>query len=199
MTLKMAAKNAQRATLLEIASTMLEQHGIYGLSVRQIAERANCSTMAIYTLFGGKDGLWNALYIEGFRRLTMALHSHNFQAPLEQIFALNHQYRHFALEQPMFYRLMFEQPPPEMQIHPSSRQTAWQSLVPLQNAIQAALAKGDLAGTSSEQLAMHLWLTAHGVVSLELAGYMPPDHVVQAESMLTQAIEMTLQKYRVFA
>jgi AcrR family transcriptional regulator len=193
--LKVAAKTAQRQLLLELASDLLEQHGIHGLSTRQLAERASSSTMAIYTLFGGKDGLLNALYLEGFRRLYQAL-SEGSQDPLEQILHLNRQYRRFALEQPMFYRLMFEQSPPEMQLSSESREAAWQSLQPLQNAIETALATGILLGTDSQELAMHLWFTAHGVVSLELAGYLPPSHAGRGEMMLTQAVEVVLQKYR---
>jgi AcrR family transcriptional regulator len=73
--LKAKGQDAKRTALLEIAISILEQEGAPALSMRRIAEQAGCSTTMLYTLFGGKDELVNALYLEGFRRLENVLHT----------------------------------------------------------------------------------------------------------------------------
>ncbi|MEI8238364.1 MAG: hypothetical protein WCI22_03000, partial [Actinomycetota bacterium] len=42
------------------------------ISLRRVAEAVNCSTTLLYSLFGGKDGLADELYLEGFARLKRA-------------------------------------------------------------------------------------------------------------------------------
>ncbi len=173
--IKAQGQAAKRLALLEIAIALLEQNGAATLSMRRIAEQAGCSTTMLYTLFGGKEELANALYLEGFRRLEAALQTVGSLEPIKQILALNMMYRIFALEHPMFYSIMFERPIPEFQVSQSSRLQAWQSMMPLQTAIENAIKQGHFKTSNAQDLAMQLWMTTHGVVSLELAGYMTPD------------------------
>jgi AcrR family transcriptional regulator len=44
-----------------------------GLSLRRVAAESGGSTQIVYTLFGGKPGLADALYAEGFRRLGASM------------------------------------------------------------------------------------------------------------------------------
>src|SRR3954467_13282778 len=55
------------------ASELLSKEGASGLSVRRIAAAAGCSTMGLYSRFGGKDGVVDELYAEGFVRLIGAM------------------------------------------------------------------------------------------------------------------------------
>ncbi len=190
--MKARGEDAKRIALLEIAIGLLEQNGAAGLSMRRIAEQAGCSTTMLYTLFGGKEELANALYLEGFRRLESALQKVHYSKPFDQILALNMMYRVFALENPMFYSIMFERPIPEFQVSQSSRLQAWQSMLPLQTAITKAIEQGILQTTNAENLAMQLWMTTHGVVSLELAGYMTPE-LEAGEVILERMIRDYLQ------
>lgn len=166
-------KNATRRALLEVAGALLEQGGAQALSMRHIAQQAGCSTTVLYTLFGSKEGLANALYLEGFERLKTRLEAVSEDGPLERILALNHAYRRFALDFSMYYAIMFERPIPEFSAPPASLIEGWSSMNPLQQALQGALKAKILKPHDSETLAMQLWMTAHGVVSLELAGYLP--------------------------
>ncbi len=60
-------------TLDAAAQLLLRDEGPAALSVRRIATAAGLSTMAIYHHYGGKDGLVEALYVDGFRALDEAL------------------------------------------------------------------------------------------------------------------------------
>ena len=68
-----------RATLLDAARTLLEADGPAALTVRRIAAEAGMSTMNVYSRFGGKDGVVDELYCEGF--LASASTSPNTPSP----------------------------------------------------------------------------------------------------------------------
>lgn len=162
-----------RRGLLDIASTVLEKEGPNALSMRHIAEKAGCSTTVLYTLFGGKEGLADGLYLEGFRRLRAALENVNEKTPLEQLKRLNRTYRQIALQHPTYYAVMFERPIPEYRPSDKSKQVAWDSLKPLIKTIQQCIRRGHFKKGNAEMMAMELWTIAHGLVSVELAGYFP--------------------------
>ena len=43
------------------------------LTVRNVAAAAGCSTTGVYTYFGGKDGLVDAIFVDGFEKFDAAL------------------------------------------------------------------------------------------------------------------------------
>src|SRR5215213_5805048 len=59
-----------REALLAAAHDLLAREGAAALTVRRIAAAAGVSTMNVYSRFGGKDGVLDALLIEGFEKLT---------------------------------------------------------------------------------------------------------------------------------
>jgi AcrR family transcriptional regulator len=63
-----ALRSSLREGMLDAASHLLQTEGAAALTVRKVAEAVNCSTTLLYSIFGGKDGLSNALYLEGFER-----------------------------------------------------------------------------------------------------------------------------------
>ncbi|WP_168733659.1 WHG domain-containing protein [Deinococcus sp. Arct2-2] len=169
--------------LLKVARKLLATEGLGKLSTRRIAQQAGTSTTAIYSLFGGKDGLMEALYLDGFDRLEAALQAFpedDADHPVQRIVTLNRQYRVFALEYPQDYAVMFERGIPDFQPSSVARLRAWQSLRPLIQRIQEAQRSGFLLHQSPEALAMTLWVASHGIVSLELAGYFPERLEAQA-------------------
>jgi AcrR family transcriptional regulator len=185
--IKARGEDAKRAALLEVAVALLEREGTAGLSMRGIAERAQCSTTVLYSLFGGKDGLGNALYVAGFERLSARLRNVTDLDPVQRIVRLNHAYREFAVAHPTFYRIMFEGAIPQLEVSAASRARAWSSMSALQGAVLEAMSEGKLSQRDPERFAMQLWMAAHGVVSLELAGYLPP-HAGDAAALLEEMV-----------
>ena len=55
--------------LLAAAGKVLAEEGASALTVRRIATEAGCSTMGLYSRFGGKDGVVDQLYVQGFDQL----------------------------------------------------------------------------------------------------------------------------------
>src|SRR5690348_17054545 len=62
-----------RRNVIEAASRLLMEEGAEALTVRRIAQMLSCSTKIIYTMFKGKDGLADALYLEGCTRLQQII------------------------------------------------------------------------------------------------------------------------------
>ena len=59
-----------REALLAAAHDLLATEGAGALTVRRIAAAAGMSTMNVYSRFGGKDGVLDELFVDGFRRLA---------------------------------------------------------------------------------------------------------------------------------
>src|SRR4030095_5589623 len=59
--------------LLAAAEVLLAEGGAEALSVRRLAEAARTTPRAIYSIFGGMDGLLGALFREAFHALAAAL------------------------------------------------------------------------------------------------------------------------------
>ena len=61
-----------RAVVLGAAKRLLEEEGASALSVRRLAKELGTSYQLVYTLFGGKQGLLDALFRDGFASLEAA-------------------------------------------------------------------------------------------------------------------------------
>lgn len=160
-----------RRRLLECASAAVSAQGADALSLRAVAAAAGTTTAAVYTLFGGREQLVEAVVTEGFQRFAQHLDAvPRTPDPLADLFALGLAYRDNAVANPHFYRVMFA---------PGTARGSHDTLAePTFLALRDAAARVlDVAGGPgpAEELALRLWGLAHGLVSLELAGLMPGD------------------------
>ncbi|SEH03569.1 regulatory protein, tetR family [Nonomuraea solani] len=64
---------ALRQDLLDAALRILRDQGALYLTLRRVADAAGTSTMGIYTCFGGRTALLEAIYEHGFRLLRQAM------------------------------------------------------------------------------------------------------------------------------
>lgn len=172
-------RGSLRQGMLDAATRLLTEEGPAALTVRRVADAVNCSTTLLYSLFGGKDGLANELYLEGFARLKAEFAAASAQsskkksdqgglAPLLLHARVYHQY---ARRNPSYYMVMFGDaiagfvPPVE------SRKQAWESLAVLIDTFDACMKNGTLPPSNPTAAARLLWAAMHGAVSLELKGY----------------------------
>src|SRR3954453_13946258 len=103
-----------RETLLETALRLLEERGPGALRIRDLSEAVGKSTMGVYTHFGSKQGLLEALYLHGFSRLEDRLRSvPSGGQPRQELLELAQAYREFALDNEALYGLMFERATPD--------------------------------------------------------------------------------------
>jgi AcrR family transcriptional regulator len=183
-----------RQRLLDVAGERLAQHGIDGLSLRALAAAADTSTAAVYSLFGGKAGLLSAVHERAFRRFGEAQRAVGVSAdPVADLVRLGQAYRASALADPHGYRVMFGGEVLPEHVTPQLRSVAADTFLPLLRAVQRGVATGRLSGAvPAGSIATALWANVHGLVSLELGGFLPPAAGDPA-SVFDAAIQATLR------
>jgi AcrR family transcriptional regulator len=156
--------------LLTAARRLLDEHGPEALTVRRIASEAGMSTMNVYSRFGGKDGVIDELYADGYRRLIAAIDA----VPpsndiIDELLAVADTYRRFATEHPTYYGIMFRSAVPNFS---PSREAVQMALGGLSHLVARVRRGQDLgqvvADRDPQEIAAWLWASCHGMVSFEL-------------------------------
>ncbi len=164
-----------RERVLRVADELLDEAGPDALSLRKIADLAGTSTQAVYTQFGGKPGLADAMYRSGYQRLADECEAlADVGDSIERIRALALAYRRVALANPEHYKLMTGRPIADYDPPRDSLRFAASTMEPLVDAVRQACASGALDG-DPQTVATRLWAAGHGRVSLELHGLVEVD------------------------
>jgi AcrR family transcriptional regulator len=162
-------------TLLKAASDVLASEGAAALTVRRIANEAGVSTMNVYSRFGGKDGVVEHLYIEGFTRLSDGMLAvPETDDPMADLSACGVAYRRFAQECSTYYSVMFDRAVPNYEPSPVAQERASKTLQLLADRLQRAMDMGALPHSDPLHTAASVWAACHGVVSLEMKVGGPP-------------------------
>ena len=161
--------------LVDVAARLLVEEGPEKLSLRRLAAEAGTSTMAVYSRFGDKARLLAAMHREGFRRLGSALDAvPRTDDAVADLYAMGLAYRDAALASRHLYNLMFGRPLALFSPDVEGQEAARAAYQPLIDAVERCRSEGRLGGPEAERVALHLWSTAHGMVSLELNDQLPP-------------------------
>lgn len=178
-----------RRSILDQASQLLAEAGPDALTMRRLSQRIGSSTIVLYTHFRDKSAILNELYVEGFGRLRDdLLRVVPDRDPTRHVMDLGRAYWRSALANPTYYQLMFSRCVPGFEPAPESREAGKQPFVILAAAVQRCIDAGLATDTTAAQLAHTLWGTLHGLISLELFGYMASSS--DAEARLEQALRI---------
>lgn len=159
------------AALLRAATDILENEGPDALSVRRIAAAAGVAPMGVYNHFESKAGIIEALFIDGFERLSAALEAvAEVQDPYEALREGGRRYRALALAHPMVYQLMFLRAVPGFEPSEHALEVAGAAFANLVAAVQRAMSAGVIVTGEPTETAQLIWSSIHGWVSLELMG-----------------------------
>lgn len=168
----------QRAQLVDAALRVVGERGLGELTVRRIAETAGTSTMTVYSRFGGRDGMLEAVYRQAFVMLGDAFRAASPPSgssgsgdagtgPLSRLLGLAFAYRAFALASPPRYAFMFGRPPVDFEPTEQLRAEVLQGAFgPLIEAVRDASGH---EGVQAVRMAYFVWGAMHGLVGLELA------------------------------
>lgn len=188
----MAELDPVGATLLKAAGDLLAAEGPEALTVRRIAGAAGCSTMNVYSRFGGKDGVVEQLFIEGFRRLGESMTSRPLtDDPIADIRSCGVGYRKFAIEHQTLYAVMFDRVVPDFRPSAEAQALAGSTLDLLAQRLQRAMQAGRLRAADPLRTAALVWATTHGVVSLELKSAGPT--VIDWPAVYDEALSMIIK------
>lgn len=174
-----------RRQILDKASALLETEGPGALTMRRLAGEVGASTSVLYTMFGGKSGIAEALWREGFAQLYRALERADGPGPLNRLAAMGRTYRDNALANRSYYAVMFQRPIPGFEPSDDAYQEALRTLEILADCVSDCIAARVFRPVDPDHVARVLWAAAHGAVSLELAGY---EGVREAEARFTDLL-----------
>lgn len=171
---------AVRTLLVERAAHMLRARE--PITLRSLVAGTGLSTMAVYTYFGGMEGMWQALRQEGFTRLAAGFSAlEPSEDPVRDLTALIAAYVRNALDHPDLYRVMFD-----ASVDLEDLQAADDTLEHLVRAVDRGReADRFRAGTVPLDLATQSWTIAHGLVSLVANGPLPRATLANGVPLLT--------------
>ncbi|MEV4436300.1 TetR/AcrR family transcriptional regulator [Streptomyces sp. NPDC049555] len=153
--------------LVVCATQLLATGPRESVTVRAVASAAGASTTAVYSLFGGKDGLIAAVRDRAVAGLFQDVSAVPVsEDPLADIHALAVAYRRWGCGHSHLYTVLFGG---VQSFDPSGAVGTRDPIGPLVAAIDRAVAGGVLAG-ATPSIALSIWVTLHGLVTLELAG-----------------------------
>lgn len=162
--------------LLEAAESLIAEGGLPAASVRALAERVGTSTRAVYSVFGSKHGLEQALIGRTFRLLAAAVDRRepSDDPRADVMAALTHSFRGFAREHPDLFRLVFTPSPGLVLDDEACAESlrAWETLI---RRIRRAQAAGAIKPGNPMAMAIGLSALGTGLAVEELSGFLRPD------------------------
>jgi AcrR family transcriptional regulator len=185
------------ATLLEAARALVEEVGIDGFSLRELARRAGVSPAAPYHHFKDKDALIQALAGESQARLGIASSEaiKGITDPMQKLSTLGVAYVVYAFEHPSEFRIMFRH-----ELHSPLGKASLEShvatisdpaFVLLKQTLIECRDAGCIPITSDNALELSTistWALVHGLATLIVDG--PLMHTIRTKE---QVIELTRQ------
>jgi AcrR family transcriptional regulator len=171
--------------LLRAAESVLVREGVAGLTVRAVAAEAGIAQMGVYNRLGGKAGLVAGLAATGFARLRACIEVHDEPGVRDRLRACCLRYREFALANPHFYGLMFDEGAFYDRGSAEVGDHAAACFGVLLRHVELAAAGGTLGAPDEREAAQQIWGALHGAVALELRGIVQtPDPEATYQALL---------------
>jgi AcrR family transcriptional regulator len=175
-----------RAALRAAAERIVAEAGAGALSVRAVADAAGTTTRAVYSTFGSKDGLVDALAQTAFEFLYAEIGAlAETDDPVADLVDLAIKvFRRLALEHPALYRIAFQRVVPELRAGPEVAAARQRAFAQLQEKIRRVEEDGRLGGTSVRDATIAFEAMMEGLANAELRGgtlpILPPGEEEQA-------------------
>lgn len=163
-----------RQEILTASRQILRESGLKDLSMRALAQAVGVTAPTLYDYFPNKEGVLDALFIEGCDRLqdTFRQILASVEVGLPQLRQIAFAYRAFAHEEPDLFQLIFGRidrqyrPADDVKVH--AKELA-QLLV---MAILAAIEIGEVRPVDPKVACLSVWTSVHGFVTLEINGFL---------------------------
>lgn len=165
-----------RDAILKTSLDVLDEHGIAGLSMREVARRIGVTHQAPYYYFQNREALLANLIAYGFEELAARLARANALSPRNEAWERpslsGEAYLDFALSRPGIFRIMFRPELCDTAKFSRVQENMGKARAELLTMVRLAH-KGQAMDTQEENiLADFYWSTAHGAACLFLDGPM---------------------------
>ncbi len=151
------------------AFRIVEDTGIEGLSLRDVARRLGVSHQAPYKHFPSRDHILAEIISRSFDEFAAFLDARPRAASAsEDLRAMGELYLEYARRHPLKYRLMFNTPLPEPDKHPGMMRNARRAFALLRERLADMPLRplGDGTRPPAAQEALFVWSTIHGLASI---------------------------------
>jgi AcrR family transcriptional regulator len=183
--------------LLAAAEGLLAAGGVQALSLRQLAEAAGSTTRAVYSVFGGKEGLLRALFRQAFLALADDLDALPLSDdPAADLVAAGVPgFRGWARSHPDLFRLVFEAsaPPVEAPDPDAGVQAFARLLARIRRCVEAGL----LPAGREIEIGLSFHALCEGLGSLEARGRFPLLAGQDPEGLWRSALTALVKGYAV--
>lgn len=160
----------KRARILDAARELFLERGVEAVTLREVAQKIEYSTTAIYVQFADKAALLEAMVTEDFAKFAAGLEAvAKVPDPVDRLAALQDAYIGFALKMPRHYQLLFLTPATKehaMEAHSSPAGIDGYRVLrmTIDECIRTDRFRDGL--TDADAIAQVIWGTVHGLVSL---------------------------------
>jgi AcrR family transcriptional regulator len=185
----------RRAQILDAAMTVFLQHGYAGATVELVVRRARASKATIYSFFGGKEGLFDALIDERAERILAGFPDFD-RATVNVRAALRHIGQRYlevvmSREAIALYRLLVAEGPryPKL-VRGVYRIGQDRVLASLAKALRSWAARGRIRAVDPDRIATQFLAVVRGELHLRaMAGLLPEDLDEAIERGVDGAVE----------
>jgi AcrR family transcriptional regulator len=188
---------ATRDALIVAAEALVERGGTAALSVRAVADEVGTTTRAVYSLFGSKEGLLDALVQRSFEMLRddLAQFPSTDDPATDLVEAAVHVFRPMAIDHPSLFALAFLRAEPALQPGDSAREAARAGYSLLRERMQRLGDADRLGGRNTEGALAAFNAFCQGMAVSELRN--PEFFVPDPEAAWRDAFQALLAGFRV--
>ncbi|WP_206446190.1 TetR/AcrR family transcriptional regulator [Agrococcus sp. KRD186] len=162
--------------LLEAATDLMAVDGP-DFSLRPLVASVGTSTSAVYSLFGSRGELLEAITVRAASSFVAAQRTAHSDDPVQHIVGIAHAIRQWATENAAMFQVVFGRTDDS----PAIAEARDRATEPLLEAVTAAIEQGILHG-DAETTARTIFAGLHGFIALELLGHYPAG---QADTLFT--------------
>jgi AcrR family transcriptional regulator len=185
-----------RNSLIRAALALVAERGVEGFSLREAARTVGVSASACYRHFSDREELLAAVAHEGLdtlaQRMRTAAEAHPGTSAFDAVnrfWDYSTAYLHFALEQPMHFRVMHAVPKSE---HSRDLMLPRSPAVLAQTGMDALVGAGVVAPEAAGRALLACWTSVHGLASLAVGGQLPLNDELTLEAALDAVLRTAM-------
>lgn len=164
-------RERQRGRIRAAAAEIYSEHGLGGVSIREVARRAGVSQGTIYTYFTSLGSLMRSLWTEPVGKVSRELEelAGSISDPVERLHAVLRRYVDFAVRHPDVHRgaMLYVRPPSQPKPVPAPIDDVVLFRL-LAESLQELADAGRLAVADPRQAAELMWAAVHGALGLAI-------------------------------
>jgi AcrR family transcriptional regulator len=139
-------RDATRARILDAAWDLARSNGLAAITLREVARRVGMRAPSLYTYFGSKNAMYDAMYADAARQLAETLAGRPQGGdPRETLRGRMRLFTAFCVADPVRYQIILERPVPGFEPTPESFQITATALASTRADMQAAGVTGEPA------------------------------------------------------